>query len=1111
MTFIGSVGKFLNNNAIGGVGNVLGIATGVYSIASEIYNHVNGDGTFNDVEDPVLAGIEGLQDDVEGLREDIGELEVALTNLILSEFSGLQQQLLSSAQSRAESALDLLASYQIDAEIDRGEIIADVSRAFRDTLAQGRQLLEPSDPPTALDAIKAAVGAVGYTLYARLEVARELEGGELASDKIARQIEDAMTFMTDVVRYIEDRLSVEMDLNFMDYGNAQFEVYLDGEPFPDFYSAGWENSDDSNGRGYVNGPFVFRAPDELGSWDIPEDYEGPFVDQFGSIFLPSLDSFIFVGSGVYYTPEGERTDRDDPDGIIAFDYWRAEMEAWALEQTFQWFGIDRTELAETAEGFADMTDGEQMILPSVPGFDNAGTLVGTEGDDLLIGNDGDDSLMGMGDPDIIRGKEGNDTIEGGDGGDRLDGGEGNDSLVGGPGDDALIGGPGDDTIDGGAGQDLAIYAGRRSEYDVDWFREGDELRVQVEGPEGTDLLLDVEGIVFDDRTVQIQTATPDESLDGDILFSTGERRIADDLMLGVFSDGTIDGGLGDDTIVSGGGMTHLIGGPGNDIIIGAPPRSDLASDIAVFSGERDSYELLEASVEANPLQEVVLSGPDGEDTVSRVEFLEFDDDTIGWMRAGYSHARDQWAATGGDLDDIVTGSLQDDFLVGGRGNDTMLGGDGDDLLRGNAGNDTLDGGSGDDTVNGATGDDSITGGPGADELRGGDGNDTVVSSSGNNTLFGGRGNDLLRGGSDSDTLYGNQGADVLIGRAGADVLHGGRGNDTVFGAPGDDSIIGGRGADELRGGDGHDSILGKSGNDTLFGGEGNDLLSGGEGNDTLYGNQGSDTLDGGAGADEFYGGHDADIFRFKSADDIGGRGVPQDRIMDFEQGLDVIDLSSVDALTTANGNQAFTFIGTDLHSGAGATLRYANTATDTIIYGDTNGDGTGDFGLRLEGLFDLTEEDFILDDRGGDALTTDNGGLLVNEGSNSNYEIQGRDGEEVVDPVITANDALDVLRLALGLDASFGEASAGNLVAADIDQDGKVTASDALDVLRAALGLESENAPRWVFFGPEAEREGLDLDSDNDFVESGMELGMMESGQSAGMTGIFLGSMQEHA
>lgn len=72
-----------------------------------------------------------------------------------------------------------------------------------------------------------------------------------------------------------------------------------------------------------------------------------------------------------------------------------------------------------------------------------------------------------------------------------------------------------------------------------------------------------------------------------------------------------------------------------------------------------------------------------------------------------------------------------------------------------------------------------------------------------------------------------------------------------------------------------DQLSGGTGNDLLLGYAGNDRLEGGAGDDVLYAGTGQDRLTGGAGADTF-------VF---VAD---GR---RDQIMDFEQGIDQIDLS----------------------------------------------------------------------------------------------------------------------------------------------------------------------------------------------------------------------------
>ena len=72
-------------------------------------------------------------------------------------------------------------------------------------------------------------------------------------------------------------------------------------------------------------------------------------------------------------------------------------------------------------------------------------------------------------------------------------------------------------------------------------------------------------------------------------------------------------------------------------------------------------------------------------------------------------------------------------------------------------------------------------------------------------------------------------------------------------------------------------------------------------------------------------------------------------------------------------------------------------------------------------------------------------------------------------PALTVGDALDVLRLAVGLQPSFGPATPADRIAADFDRDGTISVGDALDVLRVAVGLSTETAPEWLFLDPAAD------------------------------------------
>ena len=153
---------------------------------------------------------------------------------------------------------------------------------------------------------------------------------------------------------------------------------------------------------------------------------------------------------------------------------------------------------------------------------------------------------------------------------------------------------------------------------------------------------------------------------------------------------------------------------------------------------------------------------------------------------------------------------------------------------------------------------------------------------------------------------------------------------------------------------GDDVLIGRQGADSMSGGAGNDVLRGDGGDDVLDGGAGQDLLIGGLGTDFLTGGADADVFMFVSAAEAG-LGAARDQILDFEQGVDVINLAGV-----VPG--AFTFRGTDGFTGTGAPeLQLIETAGGgTVVQFDTDGDGSADGGIRVVGVSGLTADDFIL-------------------------------------------------------------------------------------------------------------------------------------------------------
>ncbi len=234
---------------------------------------------------------------------------------------------------------------------------------------------------------------------------------------------------------------------------------------------------------------------------------------------------------------------------------------------------------------------------------------------------------------------------------------------------------------------------------------------------------------------------------------------------------------------------------------------------------------------------------------------------------------------GSEFGDVLNGKGGEDTLFGGDGDDTIVGGSGDDSIIGHTGNDSITGGTGFDVLLGGSGDDWMDGGNDDDYLSGYDGNDT---------LLGGNGDDELRGGLGTDELFGGAGRDKLYGNEEGDYLNGYDGNDQLYGGAGTDTLLGGAGSDRLYGEAGDDLLYGNEGTDTLIGGLGQDALRGDEGDDLLYGGGGDDTLDGGQGRDRLYGSTGADVFVF--SDHSHSVELAFDRIGDFEQGIDKIDL-----------------------------------------------------------------------------------------------------------------------------------------------------------------------------------------------------------------------------
>ncbi|HEV2898373.1 MAG TPA: M10 family metallopeptidase C-terminal domain-containing protein [Pseudaminobacter sp.] len=295
-----------------------------------------------------------------------------------------------------------------------------------------------------------------------------------------------------------------------------------------------------------------------------------------------------------------------------------------------------------------------------------------------------------------------------------------------------------------------------------------------------------------------------------------------------------------------------------------------------------------------------------------------------------------------------------------------------DTIYGYGGHDYIDGRAGNDLIYADAGDDDILGGTGANDLWGGTGADWFIMSArstgssddwiGDFTFNVDRIDVSSWGVSDISQLRALMFTDST-GSATLNATYNGYNHfltvddvlagelissDFVFSNSGAKSVVGTAYADTLFGSRYGDTLSGGGGNDKLLGGLGNDRLSGGSGNDDLHGGSGADVMTGGSGYDAF-------VFAAASESTPTSR----DRIPDFQEDIDFIDLADIDANANLSGNQAFRFVGGGAFTSAGQ-LRYAFSGTDTIVSGNTDSDSTPEFQLALSGHHYLIADDFVV-------------------------------------------------------------------------------------------------------------------------------------------------------
>jgi len=281
------------------------------------------------------------------------------------------------------------------------------------------------------------------------------------------------------------------------------------------------------------------------------------------------------------------------------------------------------------------------------------------------------------------------------------GGSGNDTIYGNDADNTLRGNAGDDTIDGGLGTDSAVFSGVRAAYTLTALGGSS---VQVSGPDGVDILTNIEYLVFSDQTV---AWPPTDKPDLDAL----------DLV------------LGSSTINVGGSTTVIY------TVTNVGGVAVAASSVGIYLSVNNAFDVGDTLLTTREVS-ALNAGASFNDSFS----LSLN--TVGsyylFAVADYNNAiTNELAEINNPSNGAAISVIGPLSLVGGSGAETIYGWAGNDTLRGLGGNDILVGGLGDDYLDGGAGDDTavFSQGLGAYTVRdygnrivisGPDGTDTLV-------------------------------------------------------------------------------------------------------------------------------------------------------------------------------------------------------------------------------------------------------------------------------------------------------------------------------------------------------------------------------------------------
>ena len=685
-------------------------------------------------------------------------------------------------------------------------------------------------------------------------------------------------------------------------------------------------------------------------------------------------------------------------------------------------------------------------MDSIYGFPDSETLVGTEGDDHIFGYAGNDKLFGLG---------GNDILEGGEGNDRIEGGGGNNELIGGSGDDVLFSTSDFDKLTGGSGDDTYIVG--KHFYIDDFSGLNDTIQVSVDYVKVSNL--------FIENVIYIDGAKP-------LPYWIDSFLLANAAAFGPIFN------------------------PAKTFYFGFPEKAPTYLDNSGI--DKSNWEKF--SVEQRIVTREILSHISDYIDLEAVETLNIE------KPATFSFQNNNQTSIG------AVGYAEGPSLETLRGSDVFIDNGRTGLVLPTLGteelnlfiHETLHGfglkhpGYGPDPI---LSDielgfeftrmmllnemDQISIGildvAALQYLYGVNknaraSNDTyLINELEANFIWDGDGTDEIDGSrlSAGATVYLTAGLHGFVGPIVNDFITA-TGQITINFGTKIENLTGSNFTDQLYGNELQNIIIGKAGNDFIDGKADDDIIAGGLGDDKLTGGAGSDT------------------FRYSKGDG-------NDTILDFNSAVDRLEYSGFSELEKSTFIESVTESGRltiTLSDGSYLTLEAAKSLTIDSTY-------VTRLGLKISDANIIMSDGTNSSSYKSTADGTASGTLAIG----SNATILANLAYSSSTKAVSSQDALDALKLSVGLSTSGGTKDAFDFMSADFNQDGKVSSQDALSILKYSVGLPTSEKAKWVFVDTSGDYSGVSK-SNTSYTE-GVSIADLSADTSISLTGILIGDVND--